>query len=58
MTARLIHMHGNRADLLTSWAHDNTEVGKLYIRNCREALKWAGEQVGYAIEASHGSVNV
>ena len=38
--------------------NNNTVVGKIYIGNCVEALEWAGEHVGFIIDAGNGTFNI
>ena len=47
-----------RSRLMSATQHNNAELGKIYIGNCVEPLQWAGEHVGYVIDASDGRSNV
>ena len=47
-----------RLRLMSATEHSNTTLGKIYIGNCVEAMQWAGEHVGYVIDASDGRSNV
>ena len=47
-----------RLQLMSATEHYNTVVGKIYTGNCVEALEWAGERVGFIIDASNGTFNV
>ena len=48
----------HRLRLMSATEHNNAKVGKIYIGNCVEPLQWAGEHVGYVIDASDGRSNV
>ena len=47
-----------RLRLMSATEHSNTTLGKIYIGNCVEPMQWAGEHVGYVIDASDGRSNV
>ena len=47
-----------RLRLMSATEHNNTTLGKIYIGNCVEPMQWAGEHVGYVIDASDGRSNV
>ena len=44
--------------LMAATRHSNATVGKIYIGDAREPLEWAGDNVGYVIDASDGRSNV
>ena len=43
---------------MSATEHVNATVGNIYIGNCVEPMDWAGEHVGYIIDASDGRSNV
>ena len=47
-----------RVQMMSATVHGNTTVGNIYIGNCVEPMDWAGENVGYIIDASNGTSNV
>ena len=47
-----------RLRLMSATEHSNTTLGKIYIGNCVEPMQWAGEHVGFVIDASDGRSNV
>ena len=40
---------------MSATEHVNATVGNIYIGNCVEPMDWAGEHVGYIIDASDGN---
>ena len=48
----------HRWRLMSATEHANATVGNIYIGNCVEPMEWAGEHVGYVIDASDGRSNV
>ena len=54
----LTPLASQRWRLMSATEHINATVGNIYIGNCVEPLEWAGEHVGYVIDASHGRSNV
>jgi len=47
-----------RLRMMSATEHFNALVGNIYIGNCVEPMAWAGEHVGYIIDASHGTSDV
>ena len=47
-----------RLRMMSAIDNNNSELGNIYIGNCQEPMAWAGEHVGYIIDASHGRSNV
>ena len=43
-----------RLRMLSAVDHNNTMLGNIYISNCVEPMGWAGDHVGYIIDASNG----
>lgn len=48
----------HRLHQMCATEHSNATVGNIYIGNCVEPMDWAGENVGYIIDASDGRSNV
>ena len=45
----------SRLRMMSATVHTNPTVGNIYIGDCRESMQWAGENVGYVIDASDGT---
>ena len=47
-----------RLRMMSAVDNNNDTVGGIYIGNCIEPMDWAGEHVGYIIDASNGIPDV
>ena len=44
----------HRLRMMSAVRNNNDAIGKIYIGNCVEPIEWAGDHVGYILDASHG----